>query len=71
MFKSSSQCGRELVLKPDDLSERKGFEMAGPLIVHMSMIFEGVGACRVMGTLRQGWLILLNYEALLAALLGR
>ncbi|RPH77046.1 MAG: hypothetical protein EHM80_13335 [Nitrospiraceae bacterium] len=44
---------RALVLKPDDIGERKGFETTGSLIVHMSMNFEGLRACRVMGTLDQ------------------
>ena len=69
-LKSSSQCGRELVLKPDDLGERKSFEMAGPLIVHMFTSFKGVYACWILGTLRQV-VHSVSYGALLFALSER
>ena len=58
---------RELVLKSDDLGERKGFNMAGPRLVHMFMSFLGV---LDHGNTRIGRSLLYD-RALLLALLAR
>lgn len=50
-----------------DHSSRKGFEIIGPLILHMFTSVEG-GACRVPGIFRQVFMLLYCVEAAVALL---